>query len=243
MITVESSDGELRISATRPGDIVVGIPSEEAREFNRLAVFRKDLELTRQWLGLAKSASDSRTPEGQISQALSIAAIITFCTCFESTGAIRRQPLNPARIYDPTDRAWLKRLKYVRDKMVAHDEGLFEIHNAVYAISPEATAVGAYALSGLIPLLQLAEFGELPRLADLASSWTADAMDREAERLVERFNQFDAAERTTAFEVPQPYRVKFVAREPATTAAPPGGSRVEESLSAKPDLLSKTPAK
>lgn len=126
-----------------------------------------------------------------VKQGLAVAALVTFCGCFNSTSGLRRQPLNASRIFDLEDRTKLTKLQWIRNKMAAHDENLYPSSFSAAIVDNDARAIDTVVMTGWISLDQLPEFSEMARLTAAAQAWVENEIDKECEKTTAAFNLLD----------------------------------------------------
>ncbi|WOJ89675.1 hypothetical protein RZS28_18135 [Methylocapsa polymorpha] len=178
------------------GATVHGIDSPEAKELRRLAVFMGELQIVERWLSLIPSDAPQDTSDQTfVFAGLADAALLAFCRCFDLNHALR--PLKK-KMLSLEQRDELERLQSIRNKLVAHDDQLF---NGVFSLivrSADLTAIEAVSLNLLTPFVALPELKALRALTQFVLEWVKQEHWRVASEIVQAFDAMPAAYRAAA---------------------------------------------
>jgi hypothetical protein len=190
------------------GSALTGIVGVSADELARLSVFGSDLKHVVGWLREVQSDDERHL----IREATTIAALVKFCSCFESTSGLRQLPLKPSKIYNPSDRSLIEELRLIRNKAVAHDEQLFPANSVMVVFGPNANPIEAVCLAMRFPIHGMTELSELPRLAEQALDWVGDEIERVCSEIITQMKSVSLAERRKIVEESQPYKIDIVSK-------------------------------
>lgn len=145
----------------------------------RAAHYATELMKIRSWLTLAGSS------EVAISEALAMAAIVRFCACFERGGGHRERPLKQ-KILTPEGRVTFRKLLLIRNKMVAHDEGLFPMDKTLLVLDADAIPHSKLGVSAWFNLFDLPEVKEMHELVGMALTWVDAENESASNELLEQ---------------------------------------------------------
>lgn len=166
------------------------IGGEPTNDFVRLSIYLRDLNRCRVWMDLAEGSHDHDARD-----ALHIAALITFMTCFQSTSGHRLRPLSIKRLYTPVQRAAYKELLRLRNRYIAHDEQDFPINAVGIELNLNAVAIYESTAVAFIPLHSWRMFDFFQELVDVAHAWVAVERTKASAELMIGFNALNEAER------------------------------------------------
>jgi hypothetical protein len=202
-------DGQIKLDGYPEGASVRGIGGPKAQELCRVALFRSDLVKTGEWLGLA----DVEGQESPFQEALYVAALIKFCSCFEGTSGLRAKPLKQKKVFSSDDRKVLERLRQIRNKLVAHDEHLYPGEFPFIILDCEAAAIEAVTLTLSAPFSAMSDVHELRRLAKIAIDWVSTEYESTAAEIVAEINALPASERRRLRDTTPEFRIEIGSAE------------------------------
>lgn len=174
------------------GSTVHGLSPELGEPLLRLISFIGDLEKVTGWMALLDHHETPRAAR----EAIFIAALIKLCGCFEGTSGVRRRPLRAKIIYSPEQRATLKRLKKMRDKMAAHDDQLYPGVFPLVVLDAGCTAIHAVALNLSVPLHAFEpEVRAVAQLSGRALEFASTEFEKAAQAITEAVDALDHTEK------------------------------------------------
>lgn len=199
---IRMENGSIVLDGYPEGATVHGIDSPEANELRRLAVFMGELQIVERWLSLIPSdAPQDASDQAFAFAGLADAALLAFCRCFDLDHALK--PLKK-KMLSLEQRDELERLRNVPNKLIAHDEQLF---NGVSLIvrSTDLTAIEAVSLNLLTPFVVLPELKALRTLSQFVLDWVKQEHWRVASEIVQAFDVMPAVYRAAA----PPFRINI----------------------------------
>ena len=197
--------GDIRFSGYPEGATVVHYTSPAAEELRRLYLFQADLNLASQWI----SASDQFDQHDMIREALALASLVRFCSCFESTSGHRRRPLRGKDIFSAGDRVTLHSLKTLRNKVVVHDDQLYPNHTPWAAIDAAGKAIEVGILAANVPFFGMIEYEQLKSLVLIAFAWVQSTFEEMATTAVIAINQLPPDAVLEAVRICGPLKIDF----------------------------------
>ncbi len=167
---IRMENGNFVLDGYPEGATVHGIEGPAAKELRRLAVFRGELQSVVRWLSLIPGD----VPQDASNQAfafvgLADAALLGFCRCFDLDHALK--PLKKKKMLSLDQRDELERLQNIRNKLVAHDNQLF---NGVFSLivrSTDLTAIEAVSINLVTPFVVHSELKALRTLSQFVLDW------------------------------------------------------------------------
>jgi hypothetical protein len=178
------------------GTTVHGIDGSGAKELRRLFVFAEELHDVVRWLALIPSdLKVDPTDQTLVFTGLAEAALIAFCRCFDSKSKHPFIQLKPKDIFSPEQRAQLKRIKTIRNKLVAHDERLYKSVFSLIILSKERTAIEAKSAHLHVRFLFLPDLNNLRTLSQVVLDWVEKEFRRVEAEIVRYTNAKPLSER------------------------------------------------
>ncbi len=191
LTTIRFENSKILLDGYPEGASVRGLGIPKAQELSRLHLFASDLRSACEWISLAKNLdpSDPRT------EALYIAALIKFRSCFEGTFGLRQKPLEKQDIFNDADQVCLERLRLIRNQMVAHDDHLYPGEYPLVVLDKNATAIEAVSFMIKAPFSGMSDVQDLERLAQIAKKWIEAIYEETRREIVAEINALSNEER------------------------------------------------
>jgi hypothetical protein len=206
---IRFESGKFFLDGYPEGCSIRGLGVSKAQELSRFHLFKRDLDDVYEWIFIAKNLdqNDSKV------EALYIAALIKFMSCFENTSGLRQKPLKQKNIFHSSDRACLQRLRRIRNKMVAHDEHLYPGEYPLIVLDGDAKAIEAVSFTIKAPFSGLSDIYDLDRLAQIAKKWVDEAFENIATEIVTEVNSLTNEERVYLRDTTPEFTINIMAAE------------------------------
>jgi len=194
---VRMENGQMLLDGYPNGAAVHGIEGQNATELRRLSVFMADLHKVVDWLKLIPvDPAQIRADKGLVFEGLADAALLAFCRCFDVDHPLR--PLRQKGMLSPAQRGQLERIRAVRNKLVAHDDQLFNGTCSLIVRSKDFAAIEAVSLNLLAPFVVHSELNDLRSLSGVVQNWVKNEHERVATEIVRAYDASPLAERIKA---------------------------------------------
>jgi hypothetical protein len=194
---IRMENGQMLLDGYPDGAVVHGIEGPNAKELRRLSVFEAELHKVVGWLKLIPvDLAQINMDESLVFEGLADAALLAFCRCFDSDHPLR--PLRQKGMLSLAQRDQLERIRAVRNKLVAHDEQLFNGTFSLIVRSRDFAAIEAVSLNLLTPFVALSELNDLRSLSGVVQNWVKNEHERVATEIVRTYDASPLAERVGA---------------------------------------------
>ena len=205
---VRLENEKLLLDGYPDGASVHGVEGPNARELRRFSVFMAELEKVVHWLKLIPvDMAQISMDQSLVFEGLADAALLAFCRCFDSDHPLR--PLKQKRMLSLAQRDQLERIRAVRNKLVAHDNQLFNGVFSVIVRSQEYAAIEAVSLNLLTPFVALSELNDLRSLSVEVLNWVKNEHERVATEIVRTYDAWPLAERVAA----PPFKINIESKD------------------------------
>lgn len=194
---VRMENGQMLLDGYPDGAAVHGIEGPTAKELRRLAGFVVELQKVVDWLkAIPAHLAHVNVEQRLVFEGLADAALIAFCRCFDFDHPLR--PLKQKGMLSIEQRDQRVRIRNVRNKLVAHDNQLFNGTFSLIVRSRDFAAIEAVSLSLVTPFVALSELDDLRSLGDVVQNWVKNEHERVATEIVRAYDASPLAERIAA---------------------------------------------